>query len=120
MTVSNRFQFRSTGNQWKGQLVNCTDPENPVPVDLTGFNEVYIVFTKPDGTQFPTDDQMVEGFDQGAFIENPSAPDDTFIVFDNEETPSILDIRGLWEFVPAAKIGDTIIKSPVKTIFWVT
>ena len=120
MTTTNRFEFRSTGNKWRGKLLDCTDPENPVPVDLTGFDKVYIVFTKPDGIQFPTDDQMRDGFDQGAFLETPSEPEDTFIVFTNDDTPSILDLRGRWEFVPAAKIGNTIIKSPVNTIFWVT
>jgi len=121
MTVTNVFAFRSTGNKWRGQLLDCTDPENPVPVDLTGFAEVYIVFTKPDGTQFPTDDQISDGFVQNAFLENPAQPEDTFIVFFDDETPSILDLRGKWEFVPAAKlVGDTIIKSPIKTIFWVT
>ena len=120
MTVSNRFAFRSTGNKWKGKLLDCTDPENPVPVDLTGFDKVYIVFTKSNGIQFPTDDQMRDGFDQGAVLETPSTPEDSFIVFSDVDTPSILDLRGNWEFTPAAKIGNTVIKSPVKTIFWVT
>lgn len=119
MTSSNRFAFRSTGNKWSGKLLDCTDPENPVSVDLTGFDKVYIVFRKPDGTQTPTDDQMVAGFDQGAVLETPGTPEDSAIVFTDEETPSILDLRNSWYFTPAAKIGDVIIKSPVKTYFWV-
>jgi len=119
MTVSNRFAFRSTGNRWKGQLLDCTDPENPVPVDLTGFDKVYIVFRNPSGVQTPTDDQMRDGFDQGAFLENPSTPEDSNIVFLNQDTPSILDLRGSWEYTSAAKINDSVIKSPIKTIFWV-
>ena len=119
MTVTNRFAFRSTGNRWKGQLLDCTDPENPVPVDLTGFDKVYIIFKNSKGVQFPTDDQMRDGFDQGAFLETPSQPENTFIVFVNEDTPALLDLRGSWYFTPAAKIGNTIIKSPIKTTFWV-
>ncbi len=120
MTVTNRYQFRSTGNDWKGKLLDCTDPENPIPIDLTGFDKVYVVFRKPHGVHFPTDDQMRDGFDQGAFLENPSTPEDSNIIFLNQDTPSILDLRGSWEFTVAAKIGNTIIKSPVNTIFWVT
>jgi len=119
MTVTNRFGFRSTGNEWKGKLLDCTDPNAPIPVDLTGFDKVYIVFRKPNGIQFPTDDQMRDGFDQGAFLENPSTPENSNIVFLNEDTPSILDLRNSWYYTPAAKIGDSVIKSPVKTIFWV-
>jgi len=119
MTVSNRFEFRSTGNKWKGKLLDCTDPENPVPVDLTGFDKVYIVFRKSDGIQFPTDDQMRDGFDQGAFLESPGTPEDTNIVFTDIETPSFLDLRGSWYYTSAAKINNTVVKSPVKTIFWV-
>ncbi len=120
MTISNRFAFRSTGNKWRGKLLDCTDPENPVPVNLTGFDKVYIVFRKPDGVQFPTDDQIRDGFDQGAILETPSNPEDSAIIFIDIDTPSFLDLRGDWEFVPAAKINNTIIKSPIKTIFWVT
>lgn len=119
MTVSNRFALRSTGNKWRAKLLDCTDPENPVPFDLTGFDKVYIVFRKPDGIQFPTDEQMEEGFDQGAFLETPSTPKDSFIVFVDPETPSLLDLLGNWEFSPAVKINDTVTKSPIKTLFWV-
>lgn len=119
MTVTNRFALRSTGNKWRGKLLDCTDPENPVPVDLTGFDKVYIVFRKPNGIQFPTDDQIRDGFDQGAFLENPSTPKDSNIVFIDPETPSLLDLIGNWDYTPAAKIGNGIIKSPVKTLFWV-
>lgn len=119
MTVTNRFAFRGTGNKWRGKLLDCTDPDNPIPVDLTGFDKVYIVFRKPDGTQIPTDDQMRDGFNQGAFLESPTTPEDSFIVFLDESTPSILDLRGSWYFTPAAKIVNNVIKSPVKTIFWV-
>lgn len=120
MTVINRFEFRSTGNKWRAQLLDCTDPENPVPVNLTGFDQVYIVFRKPDGVQFPTDDQMRDGFDQGAVLETPSMPDDSFIIFENLDIPSFLDQMGDWEFTAAAKITNMVIKSPVNTIFWVT
>ncbi len=120
MTVINRFEFRSTGNKWRAKLLDCTDPDNPVPVDLTGFDKVYIVFRKPNGVQFPTDDQMRDGFDQGAFLENPGTPEDSFIVFLDLDIPSFLDIKNNWEFTAAAKIGDAVIKSPVNTIFWVT
>jgi len=120
LTITNRFEFRSTGNKWKGKLIDRTDPDNPVPVDLTGFDKVYVVFRKPDGIQIPTDDQMRDGFDQGAFLESPSTPEDSFIVFLDEDTPSFLDLIGNWEFTVAAKINNTLIKSPVNTIFWVT
>lgn len=119
MTISNRFQLRSTGNRWRGKLLDCSDPENPVPVNLTGFDKVYIVFRKPNGLQIPTDDQIRDGFDQGAVLETPSSPEDSFIVFIDPDTPSLLDLRGDWDFSPAAKINNTIIKSPVSTVFWV-
>jgi len=114
--VSNRFELRSTGNEWKGKLVD----QDFNPVDLTGFDKVYVIFRKPDGTQFPTDDQMRDGFDQGAVLESPSTPEDSFIKFTNPDTPSILDLIGNWEYTVAAKIGSTVIKSPLNTIFWVT
>lgn len=120
MTVTNRFAINSTGNEWSGKLLDCTDPENPKPVDLTGFEKVYIVFTKPDGTQFPTDQQMIDEIDQGAVLETPLTPTDSNIVFSNVEVPSILDLIGYWEYVPAVKIDNTLIKSPVKTSFWVS
>ena len=119
MTTTNRFEFRSTGNRWRGQLLDCTDPDNPVPVDLTGFDKVYVVFRKPNGIQIPTDDEMRDGFDQGAFLESPSTPEDSFIVFLNEDTPSFLDLKNQWQYTVAAKIGDTLVKSPLNTIFWV-
>jgi len=119
LTAANRFELRSTGNRWRGKLLDCTDPDNPVPVDLTGFDKVYVVFRKPDGIQDPTDDQMRDGFDQGAFLESPSTPEDSFIVFLNEDTPSLLDLIGNWEFTVAAKIGETLVKSPLNTVFWV-
>lgn len=119
MTVTNIFAFRSTRNKWRAQLLDCTDPENPKPVDLTGFDKVYIVFRKPDGVQIPTDDQMRDGFDQGAFLESPSTPEDSFIIFEDLDTPSFLDLKKYWEFTAASKIGDAVIKSPVKTSFWV-
>jgi len=114
--VKNIFEFRSTGNEWRGKLVD----QNSNPVDLTGFDKVYVVFRKPEGTQFPTDDQMRDGFDQGAVLETPSTPEDSFIKFTDGTTPSILDVKGNWEFTVAAKIGSSVIKSPVNTVFWVT
>jgi len=119
MSIANRFELRSTGNRWRGKLVDATDPNNPVPIDLTGFDQVYVVFRKPDGTQFPTDDQMRDGFDQGATLESPGTPEDSFIVFTNSDTPSILDLVGNWEYTVAAKIANTLIKSPANTVFWV-
>lgn len=119
MTVTNRFALNSTGNKWTGKLLDCTDPENPIPVDLTNFDKVYIVFRKPNGIQFPTDQQMEDGFDQGAILETPGTPENSNIIFTDVDIPSILDLRGDWSFTPAAKKFNTLIKSPVTTIFWV-
>ncbi len=119
MALTNIYKFRSTGNKWRGKLIECTNPENPIPVDLTTADKVYVVFVKPDGTQIPTDDQIRDGFEQGAFLETPSIPTDSFIVFLDQSTPSILDLKGNWGFSVAAKIDDVIIKSPIATLFWV-
>lgn len=120
MTVTNRFALNGTGNKWRGKLIDCTNPENTIPVDLTDAQQVYIVFRKPDGTQFPTDQQMIDDFDQGAVLETPGTPEDSDIVFSDIDIPSILDLRGNWSFTPAAKKFNTLIKSSVTTIFWVT
>ena len=56
MTCST-FAFKSTNNSWSGKLININN-ENPIPHDLTGYDKAYIIFKKPDGTQYPTDEQM--------------------------------------------------------------
>ena len=125
MTITDTFAFKSTQNTWLAQLLDCTDPLAPVPYDLTGFDKVYIIFKKPDGTQTPTDEQIEAGFDQGATVEDvvdPGGPVDLTnanIKLTNLTLPSILDQRKLWEFVPAAKISSSIIKSPITVHFWV-
>lgn len=119
------FAFNSTPNSWLGQLMDVTDPLNPVPYNLTGYDKVYIVFKKPDGTQWPTDAQMEAEYDQAAFPEDPTNPEnpvdltDANIRFDNDAIPSILDQRGVWEYFPAAKISQNLVKSPFSEIFWV-
>ena len=113
------FAFKSTGNEWLGQLIDNIDPQNPTPHNLTGFNVVYIIFKKPDGTQTPTDAQMLAGFDQGAVLETPGTPSDSNIKFSNLTLPSILDQRGFWQYVPAALINNSLIKSPFTVGFWV-
>ncbi|MCH7561181.1 MAG: hypothetical protein IIC67_07435 [Thaumarchaeota archaeon] len=120
MTITTlTFAFKSTQNQWLGKLLDCTDPLNPVTHDLTGFTKVYIIFKKPDGTQTPTDAQMLAGFDQGAVLETPGTPSDSNIKFSNLTLPSILDQRGFWQYVPAALINNSLIKSPFTVGFWV-
>lgn len=119
MTVADIYAYLSTENSWLGKLIDCTDPENPVPHDLTGFTRVFIIFTKPNGEQFPTDEQIAEGFDQGAVLETPATPTDSNIQYSNLSLPSILDQRGPWEYTPAALIASKLIKSPIKLLFWV-
>lgn len=119
------YAFRGTGNLWQGALMNCDDPLNPVRHNLTGNDEVYVVFTKPDGTQWPTDDQMRDGFAQGAVLVDPDDPQDPVdptdadIKYENLAIPSFLDQRGIWHYNVAAKLGSNIIKSPFDVIFWV-
>jgi len=119
------FAFGSTENQWLGQLIDVTDPLNPIPHDLTGWNKVYIVFKKPDGTQWPTDQQMLDEYDQGAIVEdvlNPGGPvnlTNANIKYSDIDIPSILDQRGTWEYMPVAKIGNKLKKSPFPVLFWV-
>ena len=113
------FAYKSTQNTWLGKLIDCTDPANPVTHDLTGFTKVYIIFIKPDGTQTPTDAQMEAGFNQGAVLETPGTPTDSNIQFENLTLPSILDQNGPWEYVPAALINNSLIKSGITSQFWV-
>ena len=125
MTISEIFAFKSTPNSWLGQLMDCTDPLNPIPRDLTGWDKVYIIFKKPNGEQWPTDQQMIDGFDQGAIVEDKTTPGgpvnlaNANIKYQNLLTPSLLDQRGPWEYTPAARISGAIIKSPIKSLFWV-
>ena len=119
------FAFRSTGNTWQGALMNCDDPLNPVRHNLTGYDEVYVVFTKPDGTQWPTDEQIESGFSQGAVLVDPDDPQATpdpennDIKYENLALPPFTDQKGSWEYTVAAKLGNNIIKSPFSAIFWV-
>ena len=119
------FAFKSTGNEWLGQLIDNIDPQNPTPHNLTGFNVVYIIFKKPDGTQFPTDQQMIDDYAQGAIVEDvvtPGGPVDLTnanIKYSDPALPSFLDQRGFWEYVPAVKLGNNLIKSPHPIGFWV-
>jgi hypothetical protein len=119
------FAYGSTENQWLGQLVDVTNPLTPIPHDLTGWSKVYIVFKKPDGTQWPTDQQMLDEYEQGAIVEDATTPGgpvnlaNANIKFLDNTLPSILDQRGAWEYVPVAKIGNSLKKSPFPVLFWV-
>ena len=117
MTCST-FAFKSTNNSWSGKLININN-ENPIPHDLTGYDKAYIIFKKPDGTQYPTDEQMEQGYDQGAKLGDENNPSDSSIIYSDTSLPSFLDQRGVWTFVPAALIANNLIKSPIPEIFLV-
>jgi hypothetical protein len=92
---------------------------------MTGYNKVYIVFTKPDGTQWPTEEQMLDGYDQWAELINATTPGDPVvltdanIIYKNLTIPTILDSKGWWEFTPVAKFPTQIIRSGHTEGFWV-
>ena len=48
------------GATFKQKIIDDTDPQNPVTLDLTDNNGVYVIFVKPDGTVFPTQAEIDE------------------------------------------------------------
>jgi len=116
------------GAEFKGKLIDNTDPLNPVTLDLTGNSGVYILFYKPDGTVFPTQAEIDGNLNDNtsvpaayrADLETPGTPADSNIRVRNFSAPSLLDQYGKWEYVPAARFQNgNFILSHVRKVFWV-
>lgn len=110
------YIFGSTDSTWFQSLLDSSSLHDPINVG-EAIN-VYMIFTKPDGTKFPTDKQMIDGFVQDG-VEvggNPALGD---IIFKNLELPSFIDQRGPWEVLCAATFPDQLIKNIESEFFFV-
>ena len=97
------------GIEFAGKLTDSDNMYLIKPLDLTGYNAVYVKFYRPDGTSFV----------ETASVRDSSSLADTDIIFENDST-SVLDKRGDWSFTVGAKFTDgTIIESPDRELFWV-
>ena len=103
------YALGQVGVQFRVQLLDTDNPYNPVPIDLAMYQELKIVFTRPDGTTFAKDAEPVDD----------SNLDDTEIHFIND-SESVLDQRGLWSYTASVKYGNSnYIKGIPKQSFWV-
>lgn len=125
MTV---FPLGYIGAEFKGKLIDNSNPLSPQTLDLTGNNGLYIIFIRPDGSQFPTQKQIDENPNDNLSVpagyradaETPGSLNDTNIRVRNFSTPSLLDQRGKWEYVPAARFQNgNFILSHLRKVFWV-
>ena len=84
---------------------------NPKTLDLTGYTALRIQFQKPDGTVFTKD----------ALPKDAANLLDTEIRYlNNEESGSILDQAGEWNFTGVVEKNGTFLRGVTKNIFWVT
>ena len=126
--MTDTFPLGYIGAEFKGKLIDKTNPSSPVTLDLTGNNGLYILFFKPDGTQFPTQAEIDASLTDNTSVpaayradaETPGSLADTNIRVRNFQKPSLLDQYGKWEYVPAARFENgNFILSHVRKIFWV-
>lgn len=126
--MTDTFPLGYIGAEFKGKLIDKTNPASPVTLDLTGNNGLYIIFFKPDGSRFPTqaeidanpDDNLSVPAAYRADAETPGDLTNSNIRVRNFSTPSLLDQYGKWEYVPAARFENgNFILSHIRKIFWV-
>ena len=112
MSVSTTIQFKMghRGVTFGGKLLD----ENGTARNLTGFTELQVILTKPDGTKIIKND-----IDDDVVLEDPGNPTDSNIIWiDTGE--SILDVDGYWTVSVAARFSDdNFIPSYEQIILWV-
>ena len=83
-------------------------------VNLSDADAVYVIFRKPNGDLVP---KLAETFDDDANLANGADIDwgDT-----DPSEPSVLDVRGAWEYTIAVHFIDgKYVESPYRDVFWV-
>jgi len=104
-----QFALGHQGVIFGGKLLD----ENGIARDLTGFTDLEVILTKPDGTK------ITKASIDGVVPEFPGQLNDTNIIWQNTGT-SILDQKGYWEVSVAARFSaDSYIPSYQKGSFWV-
>ena len=101
------------GVEFRVQLVDTDNPYNPVPIDLTGYQELKMHFTKPDGSAVEVDAEPADS----------SNLPDTEIKYlnDNDEQDNlVLDQKGLWSYTASVRYtNQNYIKGLPQRTFWV-
>lgn len=102
------FSLNQEGATFKVKVIDIVEG---VAFDPALFESQRIVFYKPDGTRFEEDAMLVVD------TENPT---ESFVIYQNTGEPSILDLRGHWQY--SAEItftsGDTA-ETANRFNFWV-
>jgi len=87
--------------------------ENGLARDLTGFTDLQVIFTKPDGTK------ITKSTSDGVVPAIPLQLDNTDIEWKNDGV-SILDQKGPWRLSVTARFSsDSYIPSYQGIVFWV-
>jgi len=107
------YAMGQKGVLFKGRLrdVSTSSPEE---VSLANADAVYVIFHRPDGTIIP---KLAETFDDDADLSNGA---DIDWADDDPDEPSILDMRGAWEYTISVHFtSGKYIESPYRDVFWV-
>jgi len=104
-----QYGLGQVGVEFSVKLQDTDNPYNPVPVDLTNYSELKMIFTRPDGTTF---EETAEPADS-------SSLDNTDIRYIND-SETILNQRGLWSYTASVKYtNENYIKGIPQQTFWV-
>lgn len=104
------FTLNQLGTTWKVKLINCLSSQ---VVSTANIDTVSIIFTKPDGTIFSKDAELVPDTENAGefFIQYRNIPPEE----------SILDLIGSWTYQGAGVlIDDSNFRTSERVIFWVT
>ena len=104
------FDLNHLGAKFQVKLTDCVTGDD---IDTSDVAEQFIVFYKPDGTQFEK---------TATLLEEPVSSGEFFITYENTtpETESILDLIAHWEYSGKVKLTDNDeFQTSERFVFWV-